>query len=48
MLVMLCKIYHRVDHLMKEYLNRFVATRNTRALAALGEFDLKMALCRTD
>ena len=26
------KMYHRVDHPMNEYLNHFVATRNTRVL----------------
>ena len=31
------EIYHRVDHPMNEYLNHFVAARNTRASAALCE-----------
>ena len=30
-------VYHRVDHSMNEYPNKFVAARNTRAFAALGE-----------
>ena len=34
---LLYEIYHRVDHPMNRYLNHFVATRNTRAAAALGE-----------
>ena len=36
-LCLLNKIHHRVDHHMNEYLNYFVASRNTRASAALGE-----------
>ena len=41
------EIYHRVDHPMNEYLNQFVAARNTRALAALGELALTIPRCRT-
>ena len=33
---------------MNEHLNRFVAARNTRALAALGELALVFPLCRAD
>ena len=33
-------LYHRVDHPMNEYLNHFVAARNTGTSAALGELDL--------
>ena len=39
-LCFLYKIYHRVDHPMNEYLDRFVATRNTRASTVLGELAL--------
>ena len=41
-------IYHRVDHLMNEYLNCFVAARNTRASSALGELTLAIQRRRTD
>ena len=34
------KIYHRVNHPMKEYLKQFVAARNIRASVALGELTL--------
>ena len=43
-----CKIYHRVYHPMNEYLNCFVAARNTRASAALDELTLVIQRCRTD
>ena len=33
---------------MNEYLNHFVAARNTRASAALNELALVIPLCRTD
>ena len=36
-LYFLYKIYHRGDHPINEYLKHFVATRNTRASAALGD-----------
>ena len=43
---LLYEIYHRVDHPMNEYLNNFVAARNTRASAALYELDLVIPRCR--
>ena len=36
-LYLLYKIYRRADHSMSGYLNHFIAARNTRASAALGE-----------
>ena len=42
------EIYHRMDNLMDEYLNNFVAARNTRASAALGELTLVIPRYRTD
>ena len=45
---LLDKIYDRVDYRMNEYLNYFVAARNTRATAALDELVLVMSRCRTD
>ena len=45
---LLYKMYHRVDHPMNEYLNKFVAIRKTRASSALGELALAIRLCRTD
>ena len=42
------KGYHRVNHPMNEYLKHFVAARNTRASAALGELALIIPRCRTD
>ena len=39
---------HKVEDPMNEYLNHFVAPRNTRALAALGELVLVISRCRTD
>ena len=45
---LLYKIYHRVDHLMNEYLKHFVAVRYTRASAILAELDLVVPRCRTD
>ena len=42
------KIYHRVDNPMNEYLNHFVAARNTRASVGLGELDLVIQRYRTD
>ena len=37
------KIYHRMDHPMNEHLNHFVAVRNIRASAALGEVVLEIS-----
>ena len=45
---LLYKIYHRVGHPMKKYLNSFVAARNTMASAALGELALVIPRCRAD
>ena len=45
---LLYKIYHRAGHPMHEYLYYFVATRNTRASAALAELALLISRCRTD
>ena len=45
---LLYKILHRVDRFMNEYRNRFVAARNTRASASLGELALVISRCRTD
>ena len=42
------KIYHRVDQPIHEYQNHFVAARNVRALAALGDLTLVIPCCRTD
>ena len=42
------KIFHRADHPMKEYLNRFVADRNSRALAVSRGLALVIPRCRTD
>ena len=39
-LCLLYKIYQRVDHRMKEYMHHFIAARDTRASAALGELAL--------
>ena len=39
-LCLVCKIYHRVNHPMNGHLNHFVATRKTRASAALGDLSL--------
>ena len=36
-LCLLYMIYHRVDNPMNEYVNYFVAVRNTRASAAVSE-----------
>ena len=47
-LCLLYKIYHTVDHFMDEYLKHFVAVRNTRAPAALGELVLVIPSCRID
>ena len=47
-LCLLNKIYHRVNRPINEYLNNFVAARNTRASAALGELDLMIPRCGTD
>ena len=44
----LYNIYHRTDHPTNEYLNRFIAARNTRASTALGELALVIPRCRTD
>ena len=44
---LLYKIHHRVDHSKNEYLTHFVAARNTRASAALGELTLAIPHCRT-
>ena len=45
---LLHKIYHRVDHHMNEYLNRFVAARNITTSATLGELALVIPWCKTD
>ena len=48
---LLYKVYHRVDHLMNEHLNHFVAARNSsRASVALDELTLAIPrlCCRTD
>ena len=47
-LCLLNKIYYRVDHPMKGYLNNFVAVRNTRASAVLGGFAIVIPRWRTD
>ena len=47
-LCLLYKTYHRMDHPMSEYLNHFIAARNTRASAALGELAFVIPGCRTD
>ena len=47
-LCLLYKIYHRVDHPINGYLNHFLAARNTRASAALGELPLVVPRCKTD
>ena len=44
---LLYEIYHRVDYPMNGYLNNFLAARNTRASAALGELSLVVQRCRT-
>ena len=44
----LYKIYHRVDLPLNDYLNRFVAARNTRTSTALDELALVIPRCRTD
>ena len=36
-LSLLYKIFLRADHFLHEYLHHFIAARNTRASAALGE-----------
>ena len=46
-LVFLYKLYHRLNHLINEYLNNFVTVSNTRALTALGELALVILRCRT-
>ena len=47
-LCLLYEIYRRVDNSMNEYLNRFMAARNTKASAALGELALAIPRCITD
>ena len=47
-LCLFCEIYHRVDHLMNEYLNHIVAARNTRASSDLGELALMTSRCKTN
>ena len=47
-LCLLCKINHRVDHPMNEYLHHFVVARNTRVSAVLGELALVIPRYRTD
>ena len=42
------KIYHRVEYHVNKYLDNFVASRNTRASATLGELGLEIPRCRTD
>ena len=41
-------VYHRVEHPMNKYLEHFVAARNARTLAALGEMALVISHCRTN
>ena len=48
LLCLLYKIYHRVDHSSNEYVNHFVAARNTKASPTLGELALVTPRCRTD
>ena len=45
---LLCKIYHRVDYPLHEYLHHFVAARTTKVSAALGELALVIPRCRID
>ena len=45
-MLLLYKIYHRADHLLRKYLHYFVTTRNTRASAAMCELALEIG--RTD
>ena len=47
-LCLLCKIYHRVNHPMNEYLKQFVAARNTSASVALGGLIMVIPGFRTD
>ena len=47
-LCLLYEIYHRVDYPMNEFLNNFVAVRNTRASVTLCELGLVISRCRTD
>ena len=47
-LCLLYKIYHRVDHPLNEYLYHFVALRNTKASAVLGELALVSPRCWAD
>ena len=47
-LCLLFEIYRRVDYSMNEYLHHFIAVRNTRALAALGELAFQIPRWRTD
>ena len=47
-LMLLYKIYHREDHPFHVNLHHFVAVRNTRTSAVLGEIALVIPRCRTD
>ena len=47
-LFLLYRIYDTRDLPMYEYLHHFVAARNTRASAALGELALMILRCKTD
>ena len=42
------EVYHTMDHTVNEYLNYFIAARNTRASADLGDLALVIPRCRTD
>ena len=47
----LCLLYefcHKTDHPLHEYMHNFVAARNTRASAALGELALVITRCNTE
>ena len=47
-LCLLYKIYYRANHPLHEHQHHFVATRNTRASAALEELALEIPRGRTD
>ena len=46
-LCLLYEIYHKLDHLMKWYLNNFAAVRNTKSSSAPGELVLVISSYRT-
>ena len=45
-LCLVCNMYHRVDHLLHEYLHYFVIALNARGSAALCELALVILRCR--